>query len=486
MLFNSLTFLLLHAAVVLLYWLSPWQRVRLVLLLCASVIFYGWLYWPGLILLGTSILINFGFSRLIARRREIKVLAGAIVANLAVLAWFKYSVFFLTSLQRFFTWLGLGVHVPTPDLWSILLDLAQAGLAFAGLPAQIPHAPYWLPLGISFYTFQVMGYLVDVYRGEVEVEKSFLRFSVFKCFYAQLIAGPIVRGREMLPQLRVKAAFKAELFQKGFFLLLAGLCIKICVADLLAQFVVYAFDHTASIGTLRAWLSLWAFSFQILSDFWGYSTIAIGLGLMLGITLPVNFRDPYGAFSLQDFWRRWHITLSQWFRDYLYIPLGGNVSTKRMYLNLLLTMTIAGIWHGAGWAFLIWGFGHGLWLALERRFNRHRVAEPGRAMRFLRAFAVFQGVSLLWVFFRAKDLDHALAYLGKLLLPPWSLNAPHVESLLVILLIFGLFSRRLGKLFEGDAFTSLPLAKQAGLSILLILLIFAYADSRLDFIYFVF
>ncbi|MDH5603041.1 MAG: hypothetical protein OEY51_03855, partial [Cyclobacteriaceae bacterium] len=299
-------------------------------------------------------------------------------------------------------------------------------------------------------------------------------------------AGPIVRASELFPQLHQKASFNPLQFQKGFFLMLGGLFLKICVADILSQFVEYGFSHAGTISTLHAWLSLYGFSFQILSDFWGYSTIAIGIGLMYGIHLPVNFNLPYTARSLQDFWRRWHITLSSWFRDYVYIPLGGNRVKNGLYRNIMITMTIAGVWHGAGWQFILWGFGHGMILAIERRFHLQNLKTGNKFISALRVLLVFHLVCLLWVFFRAENFSQAMVYFNALLLPPYSASISQLETLVITLLLFIFFHGKLNHLFERDHFTELSLAKQVLLSSVLFLLILAYADARLDFIYFVF
>lgn len=341
---------------------------------------------------------------------------------------------------------------------------------------------YWLPLGISFYTFQIIGYLVDVRRGEVKAERSFLVFGVFKCFYAQLVAGPIVRAKELMPALREKQVFDARNFQLGIYFFLAGLAIKICIADTLAQFVDAGFSDVGGLDTVMAWMTLYGFAFQILSDFWGYSTVAIGLGLMYGLKLPLNFNLPYVASSIRDFWHRWHITLSEWLRDYLYIPLGGN--RKWQNRNLFLTMLLGGLWHGASWNYIIWGAGHGLWLVLER--STPQFFPRARFFVWLKTALVFHGVCLLWVFFRAPDFAVASDYFGALLVPPFEIDGSPPEALLSILIGFVLFMAILGKSLTDRRFLEWGLARQVSVCLGLLFLILAYADARLDFIYFVF
>jgi D-alanyl-lipoteichoic acid acyltransferase DltB (MBOAT superfamily) len=459
MLFNTFTFLLLHALAVLLYWTTPWTRVRQATLLLSSTIFYGWLYWPGLLLLAASIIVNYLFSRWIDTspvKKKTILLRVAIVLNLASLAWFKYAAFIAENLVAF--------------------------LGAVGISAQTPTMSAWLPLGISFYTFQIIGYLIDISRGQIRAERNFLAFGVFTCFYAQLIAGPIVRAHELLPQLKTRQNFDSRNLHLGIYLILAGLAIKICVADTLAQFVDHGFADPEQLGWLTAWLTLYGFAFQILSDFWGYSTIAIGLGLMYGIKLPLNFNLPYAADSIRNFWRRWHITLSEWLRDYLYIPLGGN--RKAMNRNLFLTMLLGGLWHGASWNFIIWGAGHGIWLVLERLTPK--VFPDRRAFHWLKIFLVFQGVCLLWIFFRSPDISTASSYLSALFAPSLSTQASPPETLVYILLAFVTFMLMLGKSLTDRRFLDWSLTRQVGVCLMLLALINAYADANLDFIYFEF
>ncbi|MCB1205170.1 MAG: MBOAT family protein [Verrucomicrobiae bacterium] len=457
MLFNSITFVLFHFLCVGLYWLVPQQKVRQVVLMVGSAVFYGWYFWPALILLGASILVNYGFSRWIdAAENKSLATKVAILVNLSSLCWFKYSAFISENCVDLLAAIGIEISVP-------------------------PHS-HWLPLGISFYTFQVIGYLVDISRGKIGAEKSFLVFGVFKCFYAQLVAGPIVRASELIPQLTSKRVFRASDFLLGLYLLLVGLAFKISLADTLAQFVEHAFNNPGNLEVATAWLSLYAFSAQILCDFWGYSTVAIGLGLMYGIQLPINFNLPYLATSIREFWHRWHITLSEWLRDYLYIPLGGNRAHQNR--NLFLTMLLGGLWHGASWNFVFWGTGHGIWLVLERLIPKF--LPSGRVGSALRWFLVFNGVSLLWVFFRAETIGDALAYFKALLIPPFTMIDSPPDALVFLLLGFVLFSTLLGKSMIDRRFLKWSRWRQVGVAFLMILLILSAADARLDFIYFVF
>ncbi len=431
MLFNSLLFICLHVIALLSYWSLKSQKLRLIILLLSSLIFYGWYYWPGLILLIITILINYGLSWAVDTYQNKKVFTLAIAINLLNLGWFKYANFVFENLNSFFS-------------------------LFSNL--KMPEINYWLPLGISFYTFQFLGYLIDLKRGEIKREKSLLCFAVFKCLYAQLIAGPIVRANELLPQLKEKKSFNISSFQKGFFLIIGGLFIKICTADVLAQYVDYAFTNATTISTIHAWISIYGFAFQILGDFWGYSTIAIGIGVMYGIELPNNFNFPYRAISFQDFWRRWHITLSEWFRDYLYIPLGGSKSKNLIYRNLILTMTIAGIWHGAGWNFILWGLGHGIFLALERKLGFQKAAQDLTGVKLWgKRFLIFNAVCLLWVFFRANNFQNALDFFNTLFFPPYGTKMHHLETLIIIIILFALLSFKIGQLFQKDTFLNMTI-----------------------------
>jgi D-alanyl-lipoteichoic acid acyltransferase DltB (MBOAT superfamily) len=445
--FTSPAFLLTLAFAVALHWALPSQRARLWILLGASFWFYAARHWPSLFLLLAFIGANYLLALAQERRRSRGLLALAICANLTALGWFKYAGF--------------------------LADIVQAVVQ-----APVPHPPAYLPLGISFFTFQVVAYQVDVYRGTVHAERSLLVFAVFKCFFAQLVAGPIVRASEFLPQLRERRRFDAAGFHQGLFLLVAGLALKIGVADVLAQFVADDFSRPARLATTEAWAGAYAFALQLYADFWGYSTMAVGIGLLFGLELPLNFRNPYLAASLQDFWRRWHVTLSSWFRDYLYIPLGGN--RRAGIRNPMLTMGLAGLWHGAGFTFPLWGLAHGAWLAAERRLR----SWP-RLPRALRIVLVFHGVTALFVLFRSAGLPAAGAYLSRMFLPPYTIAA--VPGLLAAwIAAFALAMTPLASLIEERRFVQLRVRWQVAATSALILFALAHAGAQIDFIYFTF
>jgi D-alanyl-lipoteichoic acid acyltransferase DltB (MBOAT superfamily) len=454
MLFNSLTFLVLLLPTLGLYWWVRSQSLRLWFLLAASLVFYAYHHWPSVFLLLFTIGFNFALGRLQSRRRSLGLLAVAVVGNLAVLGWFKYAFFVAQN----------------------VIALAAA----MGWTLDLPRVPTLLPLGISFFTFQVVAYQVDVYRGEVPAEGSLARFAVFKCFFPQLIAGPIVQAKDFLPQLREALPFNPRLFHRGIWLVLAGAALKIGVADVLAQFADDAFREPLRLTTVAAWTGLYAYAFQLYADFWGYSTMAVGLSALFGLVLPLNFNTPYMASSVQEFWRRWHITLSGWFRDYVYIPLGGN--RRHRDLNLLATMTLAGLWHGAGWTFVLWGLGHGLWLVAERHISVF--PESGnRWGRMVKTFLVFHGVCLLWVLFRSPSIAVAWEY-GQRLWPHPLTMSKVPSALSQWLIIFAVVQWPLAWTLNQDRFARLPLKVQWLLAVFCLFLILAYAGSRVDFIYF--
>ncbi len=356
-------------------------RAGILVLAGASLFFYGAWRPAYLSLLLASIGANFSLGLLMEkphRRRAVGMLGVAL--NLALLGYFKYTNFVFDSIHEL-------TGAPLPDVNVVL------------------------PLGISFFTFQQIAYLVDVMRG-ARVERDFVSYTLFVWFFPHLIAGPLVHHAEMIPQFkRGRTLRSALLAARGLAIFSAGLFKKVVIADNLAQFVSPVFAHVdggGGITTSWAWLSTLAYTLQIYFDFSGYSDMAIGLALLFGIRLPVNFRSPYKAASIIDFWRRWHITLSRFLRDYLYIPLGGNRRGEpRRYVNLMLTMLLGGLWHGAGWNFLIWGGLHGLYLGINHLWQKWRgvTAKPSASnhVAALGSWAVtFFAVVTAWVFFRAK------------------------------------------------------------------------------------
>ncbi len=370
MLFTQFEFVFLFLPIVLFFHeraRSVSDRVRL--LVIASLVFYAAWDIRFLPMILASVLVNFAFGRRLSRRPKKSLLIAGVVANLLPLVFFKYSVFFFQI----------------------------AGLKTEPLTELLPGV---LPLGISFYTFQQIAYLVDVYK-HGEVEREFGKYSFFAVFFPQLIAGPIVHHRDIIPQIG-RTVDRPPMFFGGLIYFGIGFVKKFFIADSLAEIADPLFESGTGFDFQSSFVATLSYTFQLYFDFSGYSDMAIGLGKLFGIELPVNFNSPYKARSIVDFWRRWHITLSQFLRDYLYIPLGGNRGGNlKRYRNLLLTMLLGGLWHGAGWAFVLWGAGHGLLLASEHlcreRFPRLRLGVLG----YLKTFVL---VSLLWVPFRAEDV----------------------------------------------------------------------------------
>lgn len=391
MLFPTLEFAIFFAVVLPICW-SLQQRLWMwkVFVLCASYFFYGWWDWHFVGLLVALTLINHALAHLLhaaqglARRA---LLISVLTINLGTLAWFKYLGFLSLSLD--------------------------AILAALNSPVRPPLADVLLPVGISFFTFQAISYVVDVYRQRI-LPASLLDFAVYLALFPQLIAGPIVRASELLPQLRWCRDPAHIPVGRAFRLITGGLFKKVVLAERLgAALVDPVFADPAAHAAPALWLAVYGYAAQIYCDFSAYSDIAIGLALLMGLRFPDNFNAPYTATTLQDFWRRWHMTLSRWLRDYLYIPLGGSRGgTIRTYRNLMLTMLLGGLWHGAAWRFVLWGALHGGYLALERALQvRAARTMPGV---WLQRLWIFHFVCFCWIFFRAPSLTHAIELLSGL------------------------------------------------------------------------
>ena len=403
MLFSSYTFLFQFLPAVALSYAAARRhspRAGILVLAAASLFFYGAWRPIYLLLLLASVAANFSLGLWMEdprRQRAIGMLGVAL--NLALLCYFKYTNFIFDSINT----------------------LTGAPLPFVNIV---------LPLGISFFTFQQIAYLVDVMRG-AKVERDIVSYTLFVSFFPHLIAGPLVHHAEMIPQFkRGRTARSAVLAARGLAIFASGLFKKVVIADNLAQFVSPVFSHLDAGGSVTApwaWLATLSYTLQIYFDFSGYSDMAVGLALMFGIRLPVNFRSPYKAISIIEFWRRWHITLSRFLRDYLYIPLGGNrLGEQRRYINLMVTMLLGGLWHGAGFNFLIWGGLHGLYLcanhlwqawrgARSKAFGKKIPRESSMALTTGLSWAVtFAAVVIAWVFFRARTAAGAWQMLGGL------------------------------------------------------------------------
>ena len=371
-------------------------RLRLVVCLAGSYIFYGWADWRFAGLLAGSTSIDYLLSRRLMGTSEMKgrkaLLVASITLNIGLLVLFKYFNFFVEGFSAIISY-GAAQH--------------SASLTLI------------LPVGISFYTFQKIGYMVDLYRGAIDGEKSFLRFATFVAFFPKLMAGPIVSAPKFLPQLQTDHPLDWNKITGGLELMLQGFFKKAVIANSLGVVVDNFFAHPEFQTSLTLMVGAIFYSFQIYCDFSGYSDIAIGLGRVLGFDLGINFERPYFAMSFSDFWKRWHISLSEWLRDYVYIPLGGSrEGTARTIRNLLVTMLICGLWHGANWTFIVWGGLHGLYLAAQRllgssfrRSVEHFEGAPRTLMRVTQMLTVSVFVTIAWIFFRAPSLGSALAFL---------------------------------------------------------------------------
>ncbi len=325
----------------------------------------------------------------------------SLVNNLALLLFFKYARFVAENLNGVFAWAHLSLKLPDPS-------------------ALMPFGfEYLLPVGISFFTFQSLSYTIDFYLGNVQRERNFLRFATFVCFFPQLMAGPIERARHLLPQFHQFPEVRLQNFTDGASLFLVGLFKKLALANYLAYYVERVYDNPRAFGAPALVLATVAFGWQIFFDFSGYTDMARGVAKLMGFNLILNFNNPYLATGLGEFWSRWHISLSSWFRDYVYIPLGGNRGgTFNTYRNLLLTFFVSGIWHGASWTFVIWGTLHGLGVVITRELERsafYRTQVP----RLAKQLGVFAFVSFTWVFFRAGSLSDALLIVNRVFTAAW-------------------------------------------------------------------
>lgn len=412
MLFNSIDFLIFFPIVVLVYYLIP-RKVKYIWLLAASYYFYMCWNAKYVVLILFSTVITY-FSGLVigkvkSRTAKKWTVAVSFLANLAVLGFFKYFDFFLHNLNKV---------------------LAAAHLSVIENPFS-----FLLPVGISFYTFQALSYTVDVYRGKVEPEKNLLKYALFVSFFPQLVAGPIERTENLLGQIHRmdrEKVFDYEKFVSGFAMMLWGLFMKMVIADRLSLFVDGVFDNLYMVGTVETVLAAIAFAFQIYGDFAGYSAVAIGAARVMGFELMENFNAPYFATSVGDFWHRWHISLSTWFRDYLYIPLGGNRKGKaRKYLNLMITFFASGFWHGAAWTFIIWGGLHGLYQVIGELMKpvRNKLCSMLKmktdvfSFKLGKVLGTFVLVDFAWVFFRADSFEQLALFFNRMFtrFNPWVL-----------------------------------------------------------------
>jgi alginate O-acetyltransferase complex protein AlgI len=458
MLFPTVTFAVFFVIVLPVSWaLMPHERAWRAWILLASYVFYAWWDWRFVFLLAASTVVNHVIALAIHRSQTQPArqafLALAVAFDIGLLAYFKYTNFFLSSVDN-----ALGTS------W-------------------LAHVT--LPVGISFYTFMAISYVMDTYRREL-VPTSFARFAVFQAFFPHLVAGPIVRASELLPQLERPRDPRKVDNSRAFILILSGLFLKVVIANHLAAHIVDdVFAAPNRHSSLEVLVAVYGYAVQIFADFCGYTNIAIGIALLLGFQFPQNFNSPYAAVSLQDFWRRWHMTLSRWLRDYLYIPLGGNRKGSLVtYRNVLATMLLGGLWHGAAWTFVVWGGIHGLGLALERALG---IRPTSRAGRWVGRVVTFHVVCFAWIFFRADSFGRAGQMLERLF-TAWGRPSPLVTTSVVLAIVVGIAGQYLrpsvlGALLRG--FQRLPvLAQAASVAVVLMVVNTLGPEGVAPFIYF--
>jgi len=417
--FNSLSYLLYLPVVFIIYWLLPHRRQN-AFLLAASYFFLGFIHpWFALLIFFISSA-NYFAARAMQwwpMRKKI-ILVLDLVVSLGVLAYFKYAGFFLENMAALLQAIGL------PSFQSSLSIL--------------------LPVGISFYTFQTIAYTVDVYRGDIPAQKNFIDFSLFISFFPQLVAGPIERSRDLMPQVEHRRYLTSEQVNHGLLLLVWGFFKKLVIADN-TGLIAYKVFSLSDPGFYTVWAGVFSFAIQILADFWSYTDIARGSALLLGFKLSRNFNHPYFATSPADFWRRWHMSLSYWLRDYIYIPLGGSrVPAGRATGNIMLTFLLSGLWHGASWNFVLWGGYHGLLVLIHRWWrmilNRLQISVPSRlqpGIVSVKIFLTFLFVCIGWLMFRVTDTGRLLAMLQ---LVPWHASAGDLQVAVYLFFLCLLYS----------------------------------------------
>ena len=472
MLFPTATFTIFFLVVLPLSWLlMPRGERWRPFIIAASYVFYSAWDWRFVFLLAASTVWNQQFALAIYRREDARarkrLLFAAVAGNVALLGYFKYYDFFVTSTNNLFALAGVDVPVGTRSII--------------------------LPVGISFFTFMAISYLVDVYRGDFR-PTSFGKFAAYLSFFPHLVAGPIVRPGELVPQLDTPRDPRYLDTSRAFFLIATGLFMKVVVANYLAANIVdQVFGAPGQHSSLEVLVGVYAYAVQIYADFFGYTNMAIGIALLLGFRFPQNFDAPYTATSIADFWRRWHMTLSRWLRDYVYIPLGGNRGSRLFtYRNLMLTMLIGGLWHGAGWTFVAWGAIHGTALVAERWWTGRpgRVERPPtRWGRAARRFVTFQVVCFAWIFFRADSFADARDVITQLF-TAWGEPSPLVTGGVLAAIAVGIGSQYLPRrlpLVLMARFSRLPVPAQAAVLSLALLATHAMGPEGVaPFIYFQF
>ncbi len=477
MLFNSIDFAIFLPLVFLLYWFVFQKNLKLqnALIVVASYLFYGWWDWRFLSLILFSTLVDYGvgiwLSKTETKRKRQALLWTSILVNLGFLGFFKYYNFFLDNFQEIFRLFGMEFRASSLEIV--------------------------LPVGISFYTFQTLSYTIDVYKRKLEPTKDFIGFAAYVSFFPQLVAGPIERATNLLPQFYKSRVFNYGQAVDGMRQILWGLFKKVVIADNCAHYSDMIFNNHMDYSGSTLFLGAIFFAFQIYGDFSGYSDIAIGTSRLFGFDLKRNFAYPYFSRDIAEFWRRWHISLSTWFRDYLYIPLGGSRGSKFMQLrNTFIIFLVSGFWHGANWTFIAWGFVHALFFVPLLLMNRNRKNLEIVAMdhlfpkvRDLISIGItFVLVVLAWIFFRAENITHAMEYFAGFARNP--LSMPEVRPVLIFtFLAFFLFIEWLGR---GEQFAianltlSWPRVFRWSFYLIIALVCFIFSGQEQEFIYFQF
>jgi alginate O-acetyltransferase complex protein AlgI len=474
MIFNSLAFAIFLPVVLLLYYLLPfkWQNR---MLLGASLFFYGWWDWRFLGLLALTILVDFYASHAVFKarthREKKRWMLVSVISNVGVLAIFKYSDFFLQSFSSVLSSIGFTVHIE-------LLRLV-------------------LPIGISFYTFMSMAYVIDVYRGELEPTSSLFDFALFVCYFPHLVAGPILRAPQLLPQLTRERRPSLAQIRDGIALIVIGYTRKVVIADTIAPMVSEAFSNPMRYGSGDLWFHMMLFSIQLYGDFAGYSDIARGVSKLFGIELNLNFATPFLSMNITEFWRRWHISLSSWLRDYVYIPLGGNRKGKfRTYVNNFLTMLIGGLWHGANWTYVVWGALNGIYLGVHKAYldssgkphERMVSAKRWNAFSVVKVLSTFFFASFAFLIFRAPNFTVARMYIGRMFSFHGGITRAGSSAVISVFVLLALLIDVAQYSGWGERFVArTALWKRAIIfGVLMALVLSAGADNAQPFIYFQF
>jgi len=429
MIFNSFIFIFAFLPITfLVFWWLKGKNSRYIWLTIASYVFYGYWNWHFTFLMAISTLVDFYIAKAIYKSRDDKqrklFLIMSLITNLGLLGFFKYFNFGLDTIQS-------------------LADLFN-------LSSNLPMLNIILPVGISFYTFQTMSYTIDVYRKKLAPTNNLAEFSCYVSLFPQLVAGPIVRFSSIVDDLEnINDFSKTSNFHKGLSMFVIGLGKKVIIADTIARAINPMFDAVPSLSSMYAWIAILGYTYQLYFDFSGYSDMAIGLGLLFGFRFPQNFNSPYKALNISDFWRRWHMSLSSWLRDYLYISLGGSRVTKiRVYWNLILTMLLGGLWHGASWTFVFWGFYHGALLALYKMTKKFQDSIPKLLQRIITFILIVVG----WVFFRNTTFSDSWIMLKKMFgsdsLGVYNTNQTSLYTVILFIIIAGLITFTLPNTFQ--------------------------------------